>query len=285
MRDLYQASPKASISSIRTALAEMLDIDVPSETAICRRSKSEGWTKTAKKQCNFTSMTLKKKMQQKYNENNTEVAINEVVSIDLKPSRNRRATAPLQGMRRVYSEAAFLKRKTAEVILGLRKDSYVIGQYQSKLLDDLIEIEHNFDNFNEYFNTFPKEFEGMDEVGAKEYLLFKHSRTCRSLGLVESLTTSLEKRAKIDFALYGINPDDTRDSASDGRIVNLEEDQDYYAEQERISKENQEKIAQRMAELQSGRFEEIVRQEAMQKAQQHELNEDVEDGEFSEIND
>ena len=43
LRDLYEASPKESIKSIRTALSEMLELDVPSESAITRRIKNEGW--------------------------------------------------------------------------------------------------------------------------------------------------------------------------------------------------------------------------------------------------
>jgi hypothetical protein len=119
---------------------------------------------------------------------------------------------------------------------------------------------------------------------ARNLLHFNHSRISRSLGLVESLTTSLEKRAKIDFVLYGINPDDTREPDSAKRIFNLDEDKEYYELQEQIALEKQKEIAERMAELSSGVFEQAVRLEAMQKAQQHDLGEVVEDGEFEEIN-
>lgn len=284
LRDLYESSPKASIQSICTALEEMLGVPVPSSSAVTRRIKNEEWEKGSKKQCNFSSKTLRKKMQKKYSENQAEVTINEVVNVNLSPSKNRKISAPLAGIERVYKEKAFLSRKTAEVILELRRDSYVIGQYQRKLIGDLIEIEYNIDNFMEYFNTFPKEFEGMALPDARNLLHFNHSRISRSLGLVESLTTSLEKRAKIDFVLYGINPDDTREPDSAKRIFNLDEDKEYYELQEQIALEKQKEIAERMAELSSGVFEQAVRLEAMQKAQQHDLGEVVEDGEFEEIN-
>lgn len=285
LRDLYEASPKESIKSIRTALAEMLGVDVPSESAITRRIKNDGWEKLAKKQCNFSSKTLRKKMQKKYSENNAEVAINTAIEVSLKPSKNRQVSAPLAGIERVYQESAFLSRKTADVILSLRRDSFVLGQYQRKLMGDLIEIEHKLDNFMEYYLTHPKEFEMMSIPDARSLLLLNRNRIVSSLGLVESLSTSLEKRARIDFVLYGINPDDTRESESDNRIVNLDEDKEYYEEQERQSLEKQKQIAERMLKLQSGAFEEAVRLEAMQKASVHELDEVVEEGEFDEIND
>lgn len=285
LRDLYEASPKESIKSIRTALSEMLELDVPSESAITRRIKNEGWVKLSKKQCNFSSKTLRKKMQKKFSESQAEIAINEVSNISLKPSKNKQVSAPLTGIERVYQESAFLSRKTAHVILDLRRDSYVIGQYQRDLLNELIEVEFRIDNFRDYFYTYPKEFQGKDLQEAQALLHVKHSRISRSLGLIESLSASLEKRAKIDFVLYGITPDDTRESDSENRIYDLDADKDYYEEQERISLENQEKIAKRMAQLQSGVFEEAVRLEAMQQAQQHDLGEVIEDGEFEEIND
>ncbi|WP_151765738.1 hypothetical protein [Acinetobacter colistiniresistens] len=285
LRDLYEASPKESIKAIRTALAEMLGVDVPSESAITRRIKNDGWEKLAKKQCNFSSKTLRKKMQKKYSENNTEVAITTAVEVSLKPSKNRQVSAPLAGIERVYQEKAFLSRKTADVILSLRKDSYVLGQYQRKLLGDLIEIEYRIDNFMEYYNTFPAEFDGLSPPDARNLLHFNRNRIVSSLGLIESLSTSLEKRARIDFVLYGINPDDTRESDSDNRITDLDEDKEYYEEQERLSLEKQKEIAERMLKLQSGVFEETVRLEALQKAAKHELPEEIEEGEFDEISD
>lgn len=285
LRDLYEASPKASIKTIRTALAEMLEVDVPSESAITRRSKNEQWLKTAKKQCNFSSKTLRKKMQQKYSENNLEVSINQSVSVELQPTKNKRVRAPLLGMHRVYKEAAFYGRKTANVILELRRDNYVIGQYHRKLLSDLIEVEHNLDNFTDYFMTSPKELENLPEPDARIYLNFKRNRIASSLGLIESLSTSLEKRAKIDFVLYGINQDDTREPDSNLRIVGLDQDKEYFEAQEQLSREKQKDIADRMALLQSGVFEEQVRLEAMSKASQHDVGGEVDDGEFEEIND
>lgn len=284
LRELYEASPKASIGSICTALEEMLGVPVPGETAVRRRIKSESWEKIASKQCNFSSKTLRKKMQKKYSENNIEVSINEVVNIDLKPSKNRGISAPLTGIQRVYKEKAFLSRKTANVILELRRDNYVIGQYQRNLVSQLIDTEYQLDNFMDYFNSYPSEFESLGPAEAFAQLKDRHNRISRSLGLVESIFSSLEKRAKLDFILYGINQDDTREPDTQKRIMNLEEDEEYYRQQEEISKQKQKDIAERMALLQSGVFEEEVRLEAMNKAKAHEVDVDAEEAEFDEIN-
>lgn len=285
LRELYEASPKASVNSISTALSEMLDIAVPSESAITRRIKKEKWEKLSKKQCKFTSKTLQKKMQKKYNENLTASVDVSNLEEGIAELKNTSLSVSGRGIARLYKEKSFLSRKSANVILDLRRDSYVIGQYHRSLLENLLDIDFKIDNFTEYFYSYPSEFMGMALDEARQYLHISHARITRSIGLIESMTTSLEKRAKIDFVLYGITPDDTREPESANRIVDLDENAEYYAEQERISREKQKEIAERMAQLQSGVFEETVRLEAMQQAAQHELNEVIEDGEFEEIND
>lgn len=285
LRELYEASPKASVNAISTALSEMLDIAVPSESAITRRIKKEKWEKVSKKQCKFTSKTLQKKMQKKYNENLT-VSV-EVTSLEggVDELKNKQLSVSGNGIARLYQEKIFLSRKSANVILDLRRDSYVIGQYHRMLIENLLDVDFKLDNFNEYFFSYPPELNGMAMDEARVHLNIAHARITRSIGLIESMTTSLEKRAKIDFVLYGINPDDTRDPVSENRITNLDEDREYYEEQERISMDKQEAIANRMALLQSGVFEEQVRLEAMKKAAVHDLGEEIEEGEFDEISD
>jgi len=284
LRELYEASPKASVSAISTALSEMLDITVPSDSAIARRIKKEKWEKLSKKQCKFTSKTLQKKMQKKYNENLT--ASIDVTDLEegIEELKNTQLSVSGHGIARLYQEKSFLSRKSANVILDLRRDSYVIGQYHRMLLENLLDVDFKIDNFHEYFFSHPKEFQGMAMDEARSLLHINHARITRSIGLIESMTTSLEKRAKIDFVLYGINPDDTREPESDNRIGDLDDDREYYEEQERLSMQKQEEIAERMALLQSGVFEEQVRLEAQKKAAEHDLGEVIEDGEFEEIN-
>lgn len=184
---------------------------------------------------------------------------------------------------KLFSERQFLQRKLSGVIIDHRRNNYKVSVFLARKMEQYLEIEEKVINFVEYYNNNRDEFGDLDFETAFKIQIKNLQIVADGILSAESMSRTVTNLMKNDVFLYGIVHDDTREPDTSKRLASLNEDVEYYAEQERLALENQKRIAERMALLQSGVYEEQVRQKALEDARQYEVNSDIDDAEFDEI--
>lgn len=275
IRELYESTPSGfGIEKIRQKAAEFLgDEPMPSYETIRYHIKTKQWQKQVHKQVGLDSKKLKKTIQEL-----TE-------TINGHQGLSNQAVASLANMeievrnKNLFSMSAFEKRKSAQVILEHRIRSNKAGL----LIDDAIgKLQKQMDillNFAQYYEDNPDEFLGLDIETAYNNSMRLYDKMISAINASESVVRSAGMLAKLDFVLYGLNPEDTREPESEKRITSLMDDDEYYQKKQALLKAEGERIAQRMQMIQSGQFEEEVQQEMIQLAK----NDTIDDAEFDEI--
>lgn len=254
------------------------DCDMPTFQSLSRRINEENWQKKS----NGRLFGLNNQSLIKILLNHREV------SKDYQELNNDEQYAVMTVERktkidRLFNERKFHQRKLAGVLLEHRRNNHKASLYYNYKLEQLMEIEHKLLNFSEYYYANPDEFKDIDFETAFAVQIKNFKLICDGMNIAETMSRAVTNLMKNDFILYGINPDDTREPDTAKRLASLDEDKEFYEEQERMALENQKRIAERMALLQSGVYEEQVKQQALANARQYEMNSDIEDGDFDEI--
>lgn len=278
IREIYESMPaKFSIEKIRAKAQEFLPNEkIPSREAIGWQSRQQNWTKTSHKQTKLDSKKLKN-------------SIKELIAMTDECSEKipNQAVATVSNMEIViknenlFQLTAFEKRKSAQVILEHRTRSYKAGLMLDNTVNKLQKQLDILLDFANYFENNPDEFMGMDIETAYNHAHRTYDKLLSTINAVESVSRTVGSLAKMDFVLYGLNPDDTREPDSDKRITSLMNDDEYYKQKQELLRAEGEKIAKRMAMIQSGQLEDEVRQEMITLAQQD--SDVIDDAEFDEI--
>lgn len=261
---------RATIKQIIAKAQEFFpDEAMPSERTVYHRSKKENWQKkNTLRSLNSGSLIQLYYANREYDLGNREKY--QMMSLEHEVKAKK-----------LFNEVTFQQRKLASVILDHRRNNYKASEYLNHKLDQLLEIEQKVLDFPRYYNEHPDEFIDIDFDTAFSLQLKNLKIVTDAIYMAESMTRAVTNLMKNDFVLYGVQPDDTREPDTAKRLISLDEDAQYYAEQERIAQENQKRIAERMAMLQSGVYEEQIKQQAMANARQYQVN--IEDAEFDEI--
>lgn len=278
VREIYECTPaKTSIEQIRQRAVELLKTDdIPKRATIHTKIKKQSWQKVATKQCQLDSAQLADKvagicsdikmLEQK---NSSTLAVNKAMQLE-KLSENLG----------LFDERAFIERKSAAVILEHRKRSYKTGLLFDNIAQRMELALEQIQNFASYYEQNPDEFENMDMAKVYTIIFKRYEKIIDSVMAVSSLASSATALAKLDFVLYGLNPDDVREPESDKRLISLMSDDTYYAKEQELLRLEEQKIAERMQKIQSGQFEAEVKQQAVQ---QERKDLECDDADFDEI--
>lgn len=265
IRELYESTPAGfSIEKIRKKAKEFLgETKIPSREAISYQTRQKKWQKHAHKQTTLDNEQLALRIQELSN-----------MSEQYQQNLSNQATKALVNMHidvdnaKLYQHNLFEQRKSAQVIYEHRKRSYQAGL----MLDDAVsKLQKQMDillDFPRYYEKHPDEFLGMDLKDAHSSAIRVYDKLVSTINAVESVGRSVGMLAKIDFVLYGLNPEDTRESESQKRITGLMSDDEYYKKRQAMLQDEGERIAKRMAMIQSGQMEEDIRQEMVSIAKQ-----------------
>lgn len=274
LREIYECTPaRTSIEGIRQKAMELLGTtELPTRGTISSKLKRQAWQKIAGKQCQLDSKQLADtvanicanidSLEQK---NSSALTVNKAIQLD-KMSENLG----------LFDKRTFMERKTAQVILEHRQRSYKTGLLFDTMANSMEQALGQMLDFANYYADNLDEFGDMDMEQAYAMTFKKYDKIIDGIRAVESLAGSTTALAKLDFVLYGLNPEDVREPESDKRLINLMADEDYYAKEQELLRLEGAKIAERMQAISSGQFEAEVKQQAMQSAQGDMVYDDTE---------
>lgn len=281
LREIYECTPaKTSVEHIRQRAVELLKTnDIPKRATIHTKIKKQAWQKIATKQCQLDSAELTDKVAQirtnitaLEQKNSSTLTVNKVVQLEKISERLG-----------LFDERAFVERKSAAVILEHRKRSYKTGLLLDNIAQRMELALEQIQNFASYYDQNPDEFSDMDMAQAYTITLKRYEKIIDGVMAASTLASSATALAKLDFVLYGLNPDDVREPESDKRLIALMSDDTYYAKEQELLRLEEQKIAERMQKIQSGQFEAEVKHQAMQAIQKEQEDSECDDVDFDEI--
>lgn len=279
IRELYESTPaKFSIKEIREKACELLsNEDLPSRESINRKVLDEKWEKQSHKQTRLETKKLKKRVGElieiteecRKKGSNQEVSTIVNMEIDVKNAQ-------------LFKLINFEQRKSGQVILEHRQRSYKTGLFLDDVMGKLHQEMDKMLNFTDYYFENQEEFGQLNIAEAYDVVFRKYDKLLASVSAVESVGRATTALAKLDFVLYGLNPEDTREPESDKRITSLMSDEEYYKKKQELLSEEGERISKRMQMINSGQFEDEVKEQMIALANQDKLD-DISDAEFDEV--
>lgn len=288
IRAVYESDGKMSIENILAFIQEDLGLEnLPKRTSVQSRANKENWERPdnlrhkthsqlikiaekARKELLFVSDDLN------ININQCDIVENEGEK-DYKTRRNEIIFSSMSSVKKLLSTSAKKKKKIADVIRRNRESVDQVRNIVEHVTDELIGSKTLM--LSAEFRSFasPEDLEQVERsygvhVGLIEPLL--------------DLTSAVEKLTKMDVALFGITPEDTREPETDGRMQSLEDDTAYIEQRERL-RQQQLAQAERRKYIESGGLAAEVEQEMQERAKalKFDDDDDISEAEFEEITD
>lgn len=270
LREVWQAVPKITWANLCELIAEATKLPTPSPDSVRKKSTSEKWRKNIRAYCRKADKTLGNVKCQLFEElfqefeklqKDREEMLKQVDGTLLPALVMPSSTFA------ILDEITYTNRKTVTVLQEHRRRSGKIGQ----LLDDAMDWMYQAKEAVLAPNQPPEQVE----------------KAQRQFNLLEAMTEKIEifsrtskNLMQMDFLLFGINTDDTRDSDTSDRVSAIKDDSVF--DQARRDLEDQYALMhQQSVWIESGDFESEVIQEMAEKQRL----EDAEDAEFFEDDD
>lgn len=268
LREVWQAVPKITWANLCELVAESTQLPTPSPDSVRKKSTAEKWRKNIRAYCRKADKTLTnvkcrlleelykeyEKLQKDREEKLSQVEGTLMPSLVLPNSTFS-----------ILDDIAYTNRKTVTVLQEHRRRSGKIGQ----LLDDAMDWM----------------YQAKEAVLAPNQTEEEVAKAQKQFNLLEAMTEKIEifsrtskNLMQMDFLLFGINTDDTRDSDTQDRVSAIQ-DESVFAQAKRDLEEQYELMHQQSIWIESGEFESEVIREMEEKLRQ----EDAEDAEFFEV--
>lgn len=268
LREVWQAVPKITWANLCELVAEATKLPTPSPDSVRKKSTAEKWRKNIRSYCRKADKTLSnvkfrlidelykeyEKLQKDRDEKLSQVEGTLMPSLVLPNSTFS-----------ILDDIAYTNRKTVTVLQEHRRRSGKIGQ----LLDDAMDWM----------------YQAKEAVLAPGQTPEQVEKAQKQFNLLEAMTEKIEifsrtskNLMQMDFLLFGINTDDTRDSDTQDRVSAIQ-DESVFAQAKRDLEEQYELMHQQSIWIESGEFESEVIKEMEEKQRQ----EDAEDAEFFDV--
>lgn len=269
LREIWRAVPKIGWMDLCKIVAEATQMATPSPDSVRKKCTQEKWEKSIRGYCQKADSTLKKEKSQlldelykEYDKLQKDSSTNQGrINGGLLPAL---ASSPFTS--KVLDDIAYQNRKTITVLREHRVRAGKIGQLLDNAMDWM--------------------YESKEAVLAAEQDPEKLDKAQKQFKLLESMAEKIEGFSRthknlmqIDFLLYGINVDDTRDSESENRVGAILNDAEF--DQAKLDLEQQYQDMQRRTDwINGGEFEnEVLKQmEEQMRKQEAEDDEVFDDG-------
>lgn len=268
LREVWQSVPKITWANLCELVAEATKLPTPSPDSVRKKSTAEKWRKNIRAYCRKADKTLSNvkcrlidelyKEYEKLQKDRDEMLGQ--VEGTLMPS----LVMPTSTFS-ILDDIAYTNRKTVTVLQEHRRRAGKIGQ----LLDDAMDWM----------------YQAKEAVLAPGQTQEQVEKAQKQFNLLEAMTEKIEifsrtskNLMQMDFLLFGINTDDTRDSDTQDRVSAIQ-DESVFDQAKRDLEDQYALMQQQSVWIESGEFENEVLKEMEEKQRQ----EDAEDAEFFEV--
>lgn len=287
-----------SVDIIIAILKEETDLKVPTKTAVYKRMQRHGWVKPTRTIASsdralrraktvLSDIKIKKKEDGLITVNNGEKEIflspDNLQVLSKVHYKDRNARGVIAEHRRRVGRVGTLFDFLQDRLIALNEDNQRAVDAVTAANKELDELSNS-----PFLTDDPDDLEFKKDVAEKKIKKMMEDKSfiageigmiSAQLEVVESQSRTATNLAKMDFALFGITPDDTKEAQSDNRLSQLKDDTVYDQELEYLTDQCGE-MSKRAAWIQSGQFEEEVQQQAEAVMKQQE----IEDAEYFEAN-
>lgn len=257
---LWESSGKITWQELVDTVKVTLNCDVPSGSVVRRRAIAEGWKKTVKNTVKSDNKTVKKgrskrtpKKTTNSTENKEENAVNNGVIV-MSDSRQKIDTDA------IFTAAKENDIKAADIVLIQRRRFRRLGGLQDECLSS---IEHLRDEFA-IVNDFTPEEMALPDEKRREIRDYRIKLLQEKMGftvglneMVEVMSKSMERTAKVEAVFWGLGEDDLRDSQSSERIKTITDDSKFNDAQKSLQLQFKE-ATERAALMNSPDLEELL---------------------------
>lgn len=227
---LWESSGKITWQELVDTVKVTLNCDVPSPSVVRRRSVAEGWKKNVKNTVKSDNKTVKRARSKKTGkstakpiENDQDNTVKNGVIV-MSETRQNIDFDP------IYTAAKENELKAADIVLLQRKRFRRLGGLQDECLSS---IEHLRDEFAKVNDFTPEEMTFPDEK-RREIRDYKIKLLQEKMGftvglneMVEVMSKSMERTAKVEAVFWGLGEDEFRDNQSNERIKTITDDSKF----------------------------------------------------------
>lgn len=257
---LWESSGKITWQELVDTVKATLNCDVPSGSVVRRRAIAEGWKKNVKNTVKSDNKTVKKRRSKrtiKKDDNPVESEEDNAVKngvIVMSESRQNIDFDP------IYTAAKENDLKAADIVFIQRKRFRRLGGLQDECLSS---IEHLRDEFAKVNDFTPEEMTLPDEKRREirdyriKLLQEKMGFTVGLNEMVEVMSKSMERTAKVEAVFWGLGEDEFRDSQSNERIKTITDDSKFNDAQKSLVVQFKE-ATERAALMNAPNLEEIL---------------------------
>ena len=275
LKAIWCSVPKITWPALVKMVEEETKLQVPSPDTVRKKAASEKWAKAIRSYCQKSDKTLEKvkcrllkELREEYEElQRGKPNLPALVNAELSPESGIPAFTES-----ILEKVAYKNRKTIDVLQDHRRRTGKIGQ----LLDD------SMDWMYEAKETLSRLYEPGEEVNDEQLnrALSQFNMLETMVEKIESFSRTSKNLMQMDFLLFGINTDDTRDSDTGDRISAIQDDAIFDQAREDLERQYLE-MQQQTAWIQSGEFENevVLEMEAQMRAEQAEDEEYMDDDE------
>lgn len=259
LKAIWCAVPEITFKELCSAVSELTKKNTPPVDSVRKKCKSEKWAKSVRDYCRLADGTLDKIKCRLFDELRKEY---EQLQQDKEAIHSGTGSEflPANGMPdmtfQTLENIAYRNRKTIDVLKEHRQRTGKIGQLLDNSMDWMYQAKEAVlapDQTDDQLMLAQKQFSLLETVVEKIEIF---SRTAKNL-------------MQMDFALFGVNIDDTRDSDTDKRVSAIQDNSIF--NEARASLEEQFKdIERRAGWIDTGGFEREVQQEMEEQARQEE---------------
>lgn len=253
LKAIWCAVPKIAFPQLCEIVAEATGKPTPSPDSVRKKCKAEKWAKSIRDYCQKSDKTLDnikcrlledlRKEYEKFQEDGIE-------NSDFVKTESGN-TLPISGIpvfpNDLLKNVAYKNRKTVDVLQEHRRRAGKIGQ----LVDDSMDWMYQAKEAVLANEQDPEQL----EIARKQFSLLESM-----VEKIESFSRTSKNLMQMDFLLFGINTDDTRDSDTSKRLNQIQDDNVFDGARKDL--EEQYAFVQKKVEwIQGGDFENEVMQE------------------------
>lgn len=250
LREIWRAVPKIGWVDLCKIVAEATQMATPSPDSVRKKCTQEKWEKNIRAYCQKADSTLEKEKCQLLSELHEEY---EKLQRDSSTNQGRINGGQLPALASsvftsdVLNNVAYENRKTITVLREHRMRAGKIGQLLDNAMDWMYEAKEAVladGQTPEQMEKAQKQFKLLEVMAEK----------------IEGFSRTHKNLMQIDFLLYGINVDDTRDSDSEKRLGAILDEREF--DQARLDLVQQYQDMQRRTDwINGGDFEnEVIKQ-------------------------
>lgn len=275
LKAVWCAVPKISWPSLVEIVKEATNQPVPSPDSVRKKAKADKWVKRIRAYCQKADKTLDNikcrlldELREEYSKIQGDKAAKYMPAL---VGENTETGIPVFP-EKILENIAYKNRTTVNVLQEHRRRTGKVGQLLDDSMDWMYEAKETLFKLN-----LPDEEVREDQLdkARQQFALLE-----AMVEKIESFSRTSKNLMQMDFLLFGINTDDTRDSDTKDRMSAIKDDSVF--DQARKDLDEQYKIMQQQASwIQNGHFE----NEVIKEMEEQMRREEAEDAEFMEVND